>query len=217
MKNITQIEKAILGNDNLDEHEKRYEERKQKTDRAKALLDDILSACEGGGFGNENADWATRGLLEILELFTFNKNSKVTPQDMAEDLQHHLFTWTFKHGDAYSQWRDDYFSGKWYAELNEEKESSDAPEAQTQTEQPKAKTLAEDTLQVIGENSDATGGGDLRSLASQISSVMKNEAMPTQLFNVMADEFSHTPIDWRSPENVLFNLKEMKKAEVKSE
>ncbi len=93
MKNITQIEKAILGNDNLDEYEKRYEERKQKTARAKALLDDILSACEGGGIGNENADWATRGLLEILELFTFNKNSKITPQDMAEDLQHHLFTW----------------------------------------------------------------------------------------------------------------------------
>ena len=217
MKNITQIEKAILGNDNLDEHEKRYEERKQKTDRAKALLDDILSACEGSGIGNENADWATRGLLEILELFTFNKNSKVTPQDMAEDLQRHLFTWTFKHGDAYSQWRDDYFSGKWYAELNEEKESSDAPEAQTQPEQPKAKTLAEDTLQVIGENSDIDGGGDLRSLASQISSVMRNDAMPTQLFNVMADELSHTPSDWRTPESVLFNLKEMKKAEVEND
>ncbi len=149
MKNIAQIEKEILGNDNLDEHEKQYEERKQKTDRAKALLDDILSACEGSGIGNENADWATRGLLEILELFTFNKNSKIIPQDMAEDLQHHLFTWTFKHGDAYSQWRDDYFSGKWYAELNEEKESSDAPEAQTQSEQPKAKTLAEHHLQIM--------------------------------------------------------------------
>jgi hypothetical protein len=32
----------------------------------------------------------------------------------------------------------------------------------------------------------------------------------------MADEFSHTPRDWRSPESVLFNLKEMKKAEVQN-
>jgi len=46
---------------------------------------------------------------------------------------------------------------------------------------------------------------------------MKNDAMPTQLFNVMADELSHTPRDWRSPESVLFNLKEMKKAEVKND
>jgi hypothetical protein len=64
---------------------------------------------------------------------------------------------------------------------------------------------------------DATRDGDLRLLASQISSVMKNDAMPTQLFNVMADELSHTPRDWRTPESILGNLKEMKKAEVENE
>lgn len=317
MKNITQIEKAILGNDNLDEHEKQYEERKQKTDRAKALLDDILSACEGSGIGNENADWATRGLLEILELFTFNKNSKVTPQDMAEDLQRHLFTWTFKHGDVYSQWRDDYFSGKWYAELNEEKESSDAPEAQTQTEQPKAKTLAEHHLQIMankishilrsdkvsddaraafsniifnaanesnigvdepelikislplivnslefeygrgvvsslsaildsslvdsvedelrqyekrfdGRDSEFDGSpsqpdgldvsdSSMKDLAQKLSDIMHDPHLPEKIHNCLADELAGNCIDFRTPESILGNLKEMKKAEVEND
>ena len=66
------------------------------------------------------------------------------------------------------------------------------------------------------KNSDEEIDGDLRLLASQLSAVMKNDAMPTQLFNVMADEFSHTPKDWRTPENILGNLKEMKRAEGES-
>jgi len=100
---------------------------------------------------------------------------------------------------------------------NEKPIGAPAPEAERQTERPKAKTLDEDTLQVIGENSDEESDGDLRSLASQIASMMKNDAMPTQLFNVMADELPHIPRDWRTPESVLFSLKEMKKAEGKND
>jgi hypothetical protein len=67
------------------------------------------------------------------------------------------------------------------------------------------------------ENSDEENDGDLRLLATQLAAVMKNEAMPTHLFNAMADELSHAPRDWRTPENILENLKEMKRAEGESE
>ncbi len=67
------------------------------------------------------------------------------------------------------------------------------------------------------KNSDEEIDGDLRLLASQLSAVMKNEAMPTHLFNAMADELSHAPRDWRTPENILENLKEMKRVEGESE
>ncbi len=67
------------------------------------------------------------------------------------------------------------------------------------------------------KNSDEEIDGDLRLLASQLSAVMKNDAMPTQLFNVMSDELSHAPRDWRTPENILENLEEMKRVECESE
>jgi hypothetical protein len=66
------------------------------------------------------------------------------------------------------------------------------------------------------ENSAEQSDGDLISLATQLSAAMKNDAMPERLFNVMADELSHAPRDWRTPENILENLKEMKRAEGES-
>ncbi len=67
------------------------------------------------------------------------------------------------------------------------------------------------------ENSNEQSDGDLISLANQISALMKNDAMPERLFNALADELSHAPRDWRTPENILENLKEMKRAEGESE
>ncbi len=141
-------------------------------------------------------------LAHVIDIFMPRKFD-INPSAIAEDLLHYIFTYTDLHNHNYHKWLANNF-----VDLEEMSDVSSSPEAQTQTEQPKAKN--------IGENSDEESDGDLRSLASQISSVMKNDAMPTQLFNVMADEFSHTPKDWRTPESVLFNLKEMKRAEGKS-
>jgi hypothetical protein len=58
---------------------------------------------------------------------------------------------------------------------------------------------------------------DDEDLANLLSKVMKHPKMPTKLFNVIADEINEIPTDWRTPENVLFNLREMRKAENKTE
>jgi hypothetical protein len=58
---------------------------------------------------------------------------------------------------------------------------------------------------------------DAEDLASLLSQVIKHPKMPTRLLHVMADELCETPSDWRAPENILFNLQEMGKAEVTNE
>jgi hypothetical protein len=130
-------------------------------------------------------------LMCILELFTV-KDVDSSVCDLANGLQDYLFRWTKEYGNSVDAWKDSVLYGTKY---------KDAPGD-------------ENLGQKIAQGSE---DGDLRSLASQISSMMRNDAMPTQLFNVMADEFSHTPRDWRTPENILGNLKEMKKAEVKND
>ncbi|MDQ3712213.1 MAG: hypothetical protein M3388_08355 [Acidobacteriota bacterium] len=66
------------------------------------------------------------------------------------------------------------------------------------------------------ERKSENESNELGTLASQLSAVMKNDLMPTELFNVMADALSETPEDWRTPEAILINLKELKKQESKS-
>jgi hypothetical protein len=52
-------------------------------------------------------------VLMILELFTV-KDAKVSSCDLAEELQHHLFTWTQEHDNTYSDWREAVLTGKKY-------------------------------------------------------------------------------------------------------
>jgi hypothetical protein len=52
-------------------------------------------------------------LLTLLELFTV-KNAKASTCDLAEELQHHLFTWTQEHDNTYSDWRESVLTGKKY-------------------------------------------------------------------------------------------------------
>lgn len=125
-------------------------------------------------------------LLEMLELFTV-KESKVTTRDLAEELQHHLFTWTREHDDSYSDWRESVLSGKKY-----------------QTESDKAQETSS-TQDTPGESSE------LKKLAAQISKVMKNPLIPTKLYNVMTDELVENDVDTDSQEWILGSLKRMNK------
>ncbi|MBA4121483.1 MAG: hypothetical protein H0X72_03325 [Acidobacteria bacterium] len=222
-KELTSYQKLLI---TLDDDAKAYDFKVKTLDRAKALIGDILSVTTGSSVVTEyNGEWGHGHFLELFEMLSIRHKNFDVP-DFIADLKEYLFTWTMKHDEDKRNWEKALLAERGLDEHGIELETpieadslndAPAPEAQTQPEQPKPKTLAEDTLQLIGENSDATRDGDLRLLASQISSVMKNDAMPTQLFNVMADELSDTPSDWRSPESVLFNLEEMKKAEVKNE
>jgi hypothetical protein len=57
---------------------------------------------------------------------------------------------------------------------------------------------------------------DMEDLANLLSKVMKHPKMPTNLYNVLSDELIENPLDTDTPEWILGNLKEMKKAEGKS-
>ena len=57
---------------------------------------------------------------------------------------------------------------------------------------------------------------DLGALANQLSAAMKNDSMPTRLFNAMADELSIVPEDWRTPEAILTNLQALREKENKN-
>ncbi len=219
-KELTSYQKLLI---TLDDDTKAYDFKVTTLDRAKALIGDILSVTTGSSVTTEtNSEWGHGHFLELFEMLSIRHKNFDVP-DFIADLKEYLFTWTMKHDEEKRNWEIALLAERGLDEHGIELETPtenekpiDAPEVETQPEQPKAKTLAEDTLQLIGENSDEESDGDLRSLASQISSMMKNDAMPTQLFNVMAEEFSHTPRDWRTPESVRFNLKEMKRAEGKS-
>jgi len=72
---------------------------------------------------------------------------------------------------------------------------------------------AESSPGSVETGDEAEENQDINVLANQLSSIMKNDLLPTGLFNVIADELSEVPSDWRTPENVLFNLQEMRKKE----
>ncbi len=46
---------------------------------------------------------------------------------------------------------------------------------------------------------------------------MKNDLMPTRLFNAIADELSETSEDWRTPEAILVNLKALREKDAQSD
>jgi hypothetical protein len=118
-------------------------------------------------------------VLMILELFTV-KDAKVSSCDLAEELQHHLFTWTQEHDDSLSVWRESVLSGKKYQTSKDEDSRSFA---------------------TSGESSE------LENLAAHISEVMKNPLTPVSLYNAMTDELTINPMDTDSPEWILGTLK----------
>lgn len=58
---------------------------------------------------------------------------------------------------------------------------------------------------------------DLDALANHLSPAMKNDLMPTRLFNAIADELSETSEDWRTPEAILVNLKALREKDAQSD
>jgi hypothetical protein len=78
----------------------------EKRKRGRALIDDIGMSCS-------NNFMVIDCLMEIFELFAF-KGDNFAKGDLAEDLQHHLFTWTKEHGNAVDAWKDSVLYGSKY-------------------------------------------------------------------------------------------------------
>ncbi|MDQ3712967.1 MAG: hypothetical protein M3388_12220 [Acidobacteriota bacterium] len=108
-------------NENFNSFDQVRNEQDEKTERGKNLITDVAMSC-----GNDFT--VIDSLMEILELFAV-KDSSMMIGDLAEDLQHHLFTWTREH-DGISQWKESVLSGKKYqnapGEQSPNSETSDA-------------------------------------------------------------------------------------------
>ncbi len=158
-------------------------------------------------------DYVHNGFLCFFQsIYEAIKENPVEAQNLMFHLQQHVFNklmwesfWAF---DAHRKKAHLIFSSTEPFVYDDEEEES-KPDVE---EKPEADCL---DLSEMSEKDLETG--DLNTLANQISAVMKNDLMPTRLFNAMADELSEVPKDWRTPEAILVNLQEIRKAEAKND
>jgi hypothetical protein len=106
----------------------------EQSELGKKYITDIAMTC-----GNDYT--VIDSLMCILELFAV-KDADVSVRDLVAELQDYLFRWTKEYGNSVDAWKDSVLYGTKYKD-------APAPEAQTQSEQPKAKTLAEHHLQIM--------------------------------------------------------------------
>ena len=127
-----------MKNNNTENNIMNYKDAPEAADEqaelGKKYITDIAMTC-----GNDYT--VIDSLMCILELFTV-KDADVSVRDLANGLQDYLFRWTKEYGNSVDAWKDSVLYGTKYKD-------APAPEAQTQSEQPKAKTLAEHHLQIM--------------------------------------------------------------------
>jgi hypothetical protein len=99
----TETQKELEEFSSFREAQSEYDEKRK---RGRALIDDIGMSCS-------NNFMVIDSLMEIFELFAF-KGDNFAKGDLAEDLQHHLFTWTKEHGNAVDAWKDSVLYGSKY-------------------------------------------------------------------------------------------------------
>jgi hypothetical protein len=154
-KELTSYQKLLL---TLDDDTKAYDFKVKTLDRAKNLIGDILSVTTGNSIVTENnSEWGHGVFLELFEILSIRHKNFFVP-DFLENLSDYLFTWTFASDAAVRHWREKTLAERGLDEHGIKLETpieadspndAPAPEAQRQTEQPKAKTLAEHHLQIM--------------------------------------------------------------------
>ena len=142
MKNINQIKKEIKES-GLEGSAAKLELRNAVFNQATKIITDVIVSPDLEGIKYQDlAD----GLAHIIEIFTRKDGGDFDREDFAEDLLSHIFTFTDFHRGGYFEWREKLFGGEQKVlDLSD----SSAPEVETQAEQPKAKTLAEHSLQIM--------------------------------------------------------------------
>jgi hypothetical protein len=154
-KELTSYQKLLI---TLDDDTKAYDFKVKTLDRAKALIGDILSVTTGSSVTTEyNSEWGHGHFLELFEILSIGHKNFDVP-DFIADLKEYLFTWTMKYDEEKRNWEIALLAERGLDERGIELKTpieadspndAPAPEAQTQTEQPKAKTLAEHHLQIM--------------------------------------------------------------------
>jgi hypothetical protein len=113
----------------------------------------------------------------MLELFTV-KDAKASTCDLAEELQHALFGWTWQHDEGFSNWRESVLTGEKY-----HTESIMAESALMGTESRDAESA---TLNTPGETSETSD------LAKQISDLINNPDLPEPIQDGLKDAIIDT-------------------------
>jgi hypothetical protein len=186
-KELTSYQKLLI---TLDDDAKAYDFKVKTLDRAKALIGDILSVTTGSSVVTEyNGEWGHGHFLELFEMLSIRHKNFDVP-DFIADLKEYIFTWTMKHDEDKRNWEKTLFAERGLDEHGIELETpieadspndAPAPEAQTQTEQPKAKTLAKHHLQIMANKishilrSDKVSG-DVKEALQSILCEMSNES-----------------------------------------
>ena len=165
-KELTSYQKLLI---TLDDDTKAYEFRVKTLDRAKALIGDILSVTTGSSVVTEyNSEWGHGHFLELFEMLSIRHKNFDVP-DFIADLKEYLFTWTMKHDEEKRNWEKALLAERGLDERGIKLETpteadnpinAPEPEVERQTEQPKAKTLEEHTLQVVANELSHTLASD---------------------------------------------------------
>ncbi len=120
--------------------------------------------------------------------------------DFISELESYIFTWTITYSDHQSSWKKGLLRERGLDYYGVE-----------------LKKPTENCLDLSEMSAKDLETDDLDALANHLSAAMKNDSMPMELFNVMADALSIVPKDWRTPETILMNLQELRKAEAKND
>ena len=139
MKNIDQIEIEIKEK-GFTGHDAGIEAQKVITEQATEALSYVINSPFMADVKYQDISELLAQVVDIFMPRKFDINTSA----IAEDLLHYIFTYTDLHNHNYAKWLANNF-----VDLEEMSAASESPEAQTQPEQPKAKTLAEHHLQIM--------------------------------------------------------------------
>jgi hypothetical protein len=123
MKNITEKQtenqelnsRQILSK-KLNDKEFAYEFYNKKLQRAKIIIDDILSVTTGFAVPTESGnEWGHQSLLELFGMFSI-RHENFSRSQFTEDLQNHVFTWTKTHDEAHRKWQKEAFAARGFDE-----------------------------------------------------------------------------------------------------
>ncbi len=91
-------------NKNLTKLQIADEKRREAIERAKLLLENIISKCEG-------KRWAIESLAEVLELY-WTDGADIETRGITQELQNYLFIWSPSFDDSLLEWKESFLEPK---------------------------------------------------------------------------------------------------------
>jgi hypothetical protein len=123
----------------LDDEEKAYKYQIEVFERAKNIVDGILSVTTGNNvIVKENNEWGHGLLLELFEILSVRHKNFYIP-DFLENLSDHVFNYTFLRDNTLRNWKKETLAKRGLDEYGIPLETP-----AEEISQPKAKTIVDD-------------------------------------------------------------------------